>query len=151
MSTNSSPEITNISRKNQIPQPGQHSNNNQQAPGYDKSARNLAQKNTKPDIGTSQPPFGLSWLQAAQVLSLFREGFTPQFPFVTVGSHHTAESLHKDSPLLFRAIMMAAAPLSEARVAKTRRNILAYLSFRVMVEEDKTLDILQGVLVIIAW
>ncbi|KAG6982847.1 hypothetical protein FocnCong_v006960 [Fusarium oxysporum f. sp. conglutinans] len=47
--------------------------------------------------------------------------------------------------------MIAAAPLSEAGVAKARRNILEYLSFRVMVEEDKTLDILQGVLVIIAW
>ncbi|KAF5542849.1 c6 transcription [Fusarium napiforme] len=47
--------------------------------------------------------------------------------------------------------MIVAAPLSEAEVAKARRNILAYLSFRVMVEEDTALDILQGVLVIVAW
>ncbi|KAF5535642.1 hypothetical protein FPHYL_13149 [Fusarium phyllophilum] len=159
MGTNSSPESTILSHRNRVQQPGRDSDNNQEELGYDKSSRNAAQtnKNTNTntninlDRGTSQPPFGLSWPQAAQVLSLFHEEFTFQFPFVTVGSHHTAESLHKGSPFLFRAIMIAAAPLSEAEVAKARRNILAYLSFRVMVEQDKTLDILQGVLVIIAW
>ncbi|KAF5666186.1 c6 transcription [Fusarium circinatum] len=150
MDTNTSPELTALSHRNRAQQPGRDSDNNQQVLGYDKSSRNSTQTNTISDRGTSQPPFGLSWPQAAQVLSLFHEEFTSQFPFVTVGSHHTAESLHKSSPFLFRAIMIAAAPLSEAEVAKARRNILAYLSFRVMVEEDKTLDILQGVLVIIA-
>ncbi|KAF5602985.1 uncharacterized protein FSUBG_7442 [Fusarium subglutinans] len=151
MDTITSPELTALSHRNRAQQPGRDSDNNQQVLGYDKSSRNSAQTNTISDRGTSQPPFGLSWPQAAQVLSLFHEEFTSQFPFVTVGSHHTAESLHKSSPFLFRAIMIAAAPLSEAEVAKARRSILAYLSFRVMVEEDKTLDILQGVLVIIAW
>ncbi|EGU75989.1 hypothetical protein FOXB_13498 [Fusarium oxysporum f. sp. conglutinans Fo5176] len=145
------PRRINHGNGNRVQQPGRDSNNNQKELGYNNSARNPTQTNTSSDRGTSQPPFGLSWPQAAQVLSLFHEGFTSQFPFVTVGSHHTAESLHKDSPFLFRAIMIAAAPLSEAGVAKARRNILEYLSFRVMVEEDKTLDILQGVLVIIAW
>ncbi|KAF5575207.1 hypothetical protein FPCIR_13257 [Fusarium pseudocircinatum] len=149
--TKSSQDFTVLSHRNRAQQPGRDSDNNQEELGYDKSSRNPTQANANADRGTSQPPFGLSWPQAAQVLRLFHEEFTSQFPFVTVGSHHTAESLHKSSPFLFRAIMIAAAPLSEADVAKARRNILAYLSFRVMVEEDKTLDILQGVLVIIAW
>ncbi|KAF4499726.1 hypothetical protein FAGAP_4091 [Fusarium agapanthi] len=151
MDTNSSPEFTVLSHRTRAQQPGRDSDDNQQGLGYDKSSRNPTQTNTNSDRGTSQPPLGLSWPQAAQVLSLFHEEFTSQFPFVTVESHHTAESLHKSSPFLFRAIMIAAAPLSEAEVAKARRNILAYLSFRVMVEEDETLDILQDVLVIIAW
>lgn len=150
MGTNSSPEFTILSHMNRAQQPGRDSDNNQEEL-YDKSARNPTQTNTISNRGIPQAPFGLSWPQAAQVLSLFHEEFTSQFPFVTVRSHHTVESLQKGSPFLFRAIMIAAAPLSEAEVAKARRNILAYLSFRVMVEEDKTLDILQGVLVIIAW
>ncbi|KAJ4028707.1 hypothetical protein NW752_000969 [Fusarium irregulare] len=32
-----------------------------------------------------------------------------------------------------------------------KRNVLAYLGYRTLVEEDMTLDILQGILVIIAW
>ncbi|KLP06032.1 uncharacterized protein FFB20_14090 [Fusarium fujikuroi] len=149
--TNSSPEFTILSHRNRAQQPGRDSDNNQEELGYDRSARNPTQTNTNSNRGIPQAPFGLSWPQAAQVLSLFDEEFTSHFPFVTVGSYHTAESLHKGSPFLFRAIMIAAAPLSETEVAKARRNILAYLSFRAMVEEDKTLDILQGVLVIIAW
>ncbi|KAF5593648.1 hypothetical protein FPANT_5090 [Fusarium pseudoanthophilum] len=140
--TKSSQEFAILSHRNRAQQPGRDSDSNQEELGY---------ANTDADRGTSQPPFGLSWPQAAQVLRLFYGEFTSQFPFVTIGSHHTAESLHKSCPFLFRAIMIAAAPLSEAEVAKARRNILAYLSFRVMVEEDKALDILQGVLVIIAW
>ncbi|KAF5721351.1 hypothetical protein FMUND_3661 [Fusarium mundagurra] len=151
MGTKSSQEFTILSHRNRAQQPGRDSDNNQEELGYDKSSKDPTQTNTNSGRGTSQPPFGLSWPQAAQILRLFHEEFTSQFPFVTVGSHHTAESLHKSSPFLFRAIMIAAAPLPEAEVAKARRNILAYLSFRVMVEEDKTLDILQGVLVIVAW
>ncbi|SPJ73708.1 uncharacterized protein FTOL_03438 [Fusarium torulosum] len=47
--------------------------------------------------------------------------------------------------------MLVAAPLLESKVAKNKRNTLAYLGYRSLVEEDKTLDILQGVLVIVAW
>ncbi|KAF5650991.1 hypothetical protein F52700_226 [Fusarium sp. NRRL 52700] len=151
MGTDSSTEFPILSHRNRAQQPGRDSDNNQEELGYDKSSRNSTRTNANADRATSQPPFGLSWSQSAQVLSLFHEGFTSQFPFVTVGSHHTAESLHRSSPFLFRAIMIAAAPLSETELAKARRNILAYLSFSVMVEEDKTLDILQGLLVIIAW
>ncbi|RGP72314.1 c6 transcription [Fusarium sporotrichioides] len=32
-----------------------------------------------------------------------------------------------------------------------KRNVLAYLGYRTLVEEDKTMDILQGLLVIVAW
>ncbi|KAM0200198.1 hypothetical protein ACHAPQ_004964 [Fusarium lateritium] len=47
--------------------------------------------------------------------------------------------------------MLVAAPFSESRAVKNKRNTLAYLGYRSLVEEDKTLDILQGVLVIVAW
>ncbi|KAF0637107.1 hypothetical protein FPSE5266_03915 [Fusarium pseudograminearum] len=32
-----------------------------------------------------------------------------------------------------------------------KRNVLTYLGYRTLVEEDKTLDILQGILVMVAW
>lgn len=68
-----------------------------------------------------------------------------------IRSDVTAESLYKGNPFLFRAVMLVAAPLSEPRIIKMKRNVLAYLGYRTLVEEDKTLDILQGMLVIVAW
>ncbi|KAF4458012.1 hypothetical protein F53441_166 [Fusarium austroafricanum] len=46
--------------------------------------------------------------------------------------------------------MMVAAPLPEPKVIKITRNTLAYLGYGVMVEGEETLDMLQGVLVVIA-
>lgn len=47
--------------------------------------------------------------------------------------------------------MLVAAPLPEPRVEKMKRNTLAYLSHQMLVEEAKRLELLQGLLVVIAW
>ncbi|KAM5376864.1 hypothetical protein ACJZ2D_005351 [Fusarium nematophilum] len=47
--------------------------------------------------------------------------------------------------------MLVAAPLPAQRVAKMKRNTLAYLGYRMLVESEKTLDLLQGLLVVLAW
>ncbi|KAH7193015.1 uncharacterized protein B0J16DRAFT_69261 [Fusarium flagelliforme] len=109
-------------------------------------------QNTNSNLPTvSQPLFGFSWPQVSQILDLFRKEYIPRFPFVLISSHQTAQSLYKDNPFLFRAVMLVVAPVSEIRICKMKRNVLAYLGYRTLVEEDMTLDILQGILVIIAW
>ncbi|KAL2687484.1 hypothetical protein Neosp_005045 [[Neocosmospora] mangrovei] len=47
--------------------------------------------------------------------------------------------------------MLVASPLPRSRVVKMKRNALAYLGYRMLVEEEKTLDLLQGLLVVAAW
>ncbi|KAJ4267475.1 hypothetical protein NW762_003582 [Fusarium torreyae] len=47
--------------------------------------------------------------------------------------------------------MLVAAPLPGPKIAKMKRNALAFLGYRTLVEEEQTLDILQGILVIMAW
>ncbi|CEF75344.1 unnamed protein product [Fusarium graminearum] len=125
-------------------------NDNQQTLEPGKITEHTQNTNSKTPE-TLQPPFGLSWLQATQILNIFRQEYTSQFPFVLIRSDVTAESLYKGNPFLFRAVMLVAAPLSEPRIIKMKRNVLAYLGYRTLVEEDKTLDILQGILVIVAW
>lgn len=70
---------------------------------------------------------------------------------MTVKEDTTAEYLYKEKPFLFRAIMLVASPLPRTRVVKMKRNTLAYLGYRMLVEEEKTLDLLQGLLVVAAW
>lgn len=97
------------------------------------------------------PPLGLSWDQATRILAIFRKHYMPVFPFVIVEDAAVSQQLHTERPFLFRAIMLVAAPLSVPRIVKMKRNVLAYLSQQIFVEEKRTLDLLQGLLVCIAW
>lgn len=47
--------------------------------------------------------------------------------------------------------MLAAAPLPRPRIANIRSEVLAYLGHRMLLENEETLDLLQGILVIVMW
>ncbi|KAF9882407.1 hypothetical protein CkaCkLH20_00443 [Colletotrichum karsti] len=100
---------------------------------------------------SSAPPFGLSWRQAGYILDDFRNLFTPNFPFVVVDRKTTARDLLDEKPFLFRAIMLVAAPLPRSRAAEIRDEVLAYLGRRMLLEDEESLDILQGIMIIIMW
>ncbi|UNI15690.1 hypothetical protein JDV02_002201 [Purpureocillium takamizusanense] len=97
------------------------------------------------------PVYGLTWPQAERILDIFRTKLMPNFPFVIVQAHTTAKTLLEEKPFLFRAVMLAAAPLPPPRLAKMKRSVLAYLGQHVLVEEERKLDLLQGLLVCLAW
>ncbi|KAJ6443369.1 fungal transcriptional regulatory protein [Purpureocillium lavendulum] len=99
----------------------------------------------------SVPVFGLTWPQVERILDIFRAKYMPKFPFVIVQQHTTARTLFEQKPFLFRAIMLAAAPLPASRLIKMKRNVLAYLGQHMLVEEERKLDLLQGLLVCLAW
>ncbi|KAF4973384.1 hypothetical protein FZEAL_9342 [Fusarium zealandicum] len=99
----------------------------------------------------SSPPFGLTWTQATQILANFQLEYTLRFPFIRISQDIRAEELYNYQPFLFRAIMLIAAPVPLQRLVKMKRNTLAYLGYRMLVEEEKSLDLLQGLSVVIAW
>lgn len=55
------------------------------------------------------PPYGLSWTQAELVLTAYKADFLPVFPFVVPPSG-PARLLWRTRPLLFRAVVLVAAP-----------------------------------------
>ncbi|KAK2730485.1 tRNA processing endoribonuclease [Colletotrichum kahawae] len=97
------------------------------------------------------PPFGFTWAQASFILSDFRDKFTPNFPFVIIDRQTSPQDLLREKPFLFRAVMLAAAPLPRPRIADIRSDVLAYLGHRMLLENEETLDLLQGILVIVMW
>ncbi|KAI1372905.1 hypothetical protein F4677DRAFT_431152 [Hypoxylon crocopeplum] len=99
----------------------------------------------------SQPGFGLSWDQADQAVFDFRIKFTPFFPFVALDPDVSAQELLSKKPLLFRAIMLAAAPLTLAKQREMKRSMQAYIGQHLLVMEERDLGMLQGLLVFIAW
>lgn len=90
---------------------------------------------------------------AVQLLNLYRNEHIPYFPFVLV-PHISASKFQKDRPFLFKTIAVAAGyqfgpcPKPFADFAK---DIFRELSERVLIKGEKNLDLLQGLLVTIAW
>ncbi|KAI1136177.1 hypothetical protein F5Y05DRAFT_405463 [Hypoxylon sp. FL0543] len=99
----------------------------------------------------AQPGFGLTWSQAEQAVYDFRTKFMPFFPFVVLDPDVSAQSILAKKPLLFRAIMLAAAQLTLAKQREITKSILAYIGHRLLLLEERDLGLLQGLLVFIAW
>lgn len=93
----------------------------------------------------------LSAQGAEDALNLFKQTFTPQFPFVVIRPSITANDLKLERPFLFLTIVTAA---SYANVPLQRRlasNVIESISATVARGEFATLDMLQGLIVFLAW
>ncbi|TQV93923.1 hypothetical protein V2A60_003920 [Cordyceps javanica] len=100
---------------------------------------------------TQPPPLGLTWPQAERILAIYRDTCLYNFPFVWIPGYMTAQELCESKPCLFRAVMLSSAPLPVAKLKKMKRNVIAYISQHMLVEEERSLDVLQGLLIVIAW
>jgi len=81
----------------------------------------------------------------------YRVKFMPQFPFVIIDSGLGARDLFIKKPFLFRIIMLVAIRVPLARRKSMKRSVMAYLGQHLLVEEERSLDLLQGLLVFLAW
>jgi hypothetical protein len=63
----------------------------------------------------------------------------------------SARDLCTDNPFLCRAIMVVASCKNVARQIVLRKDFLRELCEKVLIESQKSLDILQGLLVFVAW
>ncbi|KUI72520.1 hypothetical protein VM1G_08403 [Cytospora mali] len=120
-------------------------------PHFQKQEQQQRQDNSGIQGPSPQPGYGLTWHLANDALENFRTNFVPNFPFVVVSLDLTAQELHTKKPFLFRAIMFVAADLPPTRHKALKRGILAYLGHRLLVNGERDLDLLQGLLVFIAW
>jgi hypothetical protein len=97
------------------------------------------------------PPNGLTWREANAVLDLYRERWLPSFACVPISRGITAQDLLSERPFVFRAVMLIAAPLPVPRLEKMKRNVLAFLGHRLLVGNQRTLDLLQGLMIVLIW
>ena len=90
--------------------------------------------------------------QEAEILLLeFKKNMTEQFPFVVIDSDSTSQSLHNERPLLWKAIMVAASHGNSDRQMALGATLLEDLTTRLLLKAEKSLDLLQALLVFIAW
>jgi hypothetical protein len=85
------------------------------------------------------------------LLSKFHDRLAPKVPFVVIPSHVTAEGLHKENPMVYLTIMLAASYNDQQIQQKLEKLVLEYLTQKAILEGKKSLDLLQGLLICISW
>lgn len=73
------------------------------------------------------------------------------FPFVIIPDNMTAEELKRARPYLHRVILWAAAPPARSLRGEYGKELLRELSDRLFVEGEKSLDLLQGIIILVGW
>jgi len=89
--------------------------------------------------------------EAEQLISVFRAHMAPQFPFVVVPPHMRARKLCAGNPFLYRAVVVVASCRDVAGQVVWRKDFMRHLCEQVLMGSQKSLDILQGLLVFITW
>ncbi len=75
----------------------------------------------------------------------------PQFPFVLIPETMTASAMYAEKPHLFWIIMAAVVPQTDTTHADIKIWFRRYLAEHLIVRQEKSLDLLQAILVHLAW
>lgn len=88
--------------------------------------------------------------EAERLLSIYSEVLGTVFPFV-VPPKENAATMRRDRPYLFKAMVMAATYKNRELQKQRATEFMTSLSLAVFLRGEKTLDMLQSLLVHIAW
>ena len=89
--------------------------------------------------------------EAEMMLLEFKTNMTQQFPFVVIPSDNTSQHLHHERPLIWKAIVVAASHENSSRQLALGDELMEDLTTRLLFKAEKSLDLLQALLVFIAW
>lgn len=95
--------------------------------------------------------FNIPWPQADEILHVFQQKYAHHFPFVVLENGISAHQLEQRQPFTFKAIMIIATPLPWLITTAMRDSFFANLGQRLFTEKDFDLDLLQCILLCIAW
>lgn len=108
----------------------------------------------QPEEGWGPWPWDSPWplpSEAGVLLAHFQEHYAKLYPFVLIPEGITDTQLKEQRPFLWKAVMMISCFFDGARQVKLGREMLADVSRATVVEGQKSLDLLQGLQLLIAW
>ncbi|ESU11670.1 hypothetical protein FGSG_12782 [Fusarium graminearum PH-1] len=97
------------------------------------------------------PGFRISHQQASERLALYTRDYVPHFPFVPLPGAITSQELYIESSLLFWTILAVVSPLEDKVQMEFKAWFRKYLAEHVIVRQEKSVDILQAILVYLGW
>jgi len=89
--------------------------------------------------------------EADMLLSRYCRLMAPTFPFVLVPAHATAQSLASDHPVMLQAIITVAFYHDYPQQQNLVKQFMKSVGERMFISNEKSLDLLQGILIVTAW
>lgn len=102
-----------------------------------------------PTSATSQDG-GLSLAEAEETLRMFKDQFLPFFPFIYITPDTTATQLQQRLPFLWLNIVTVCAK-SQLKKTAFSQKIKEYLAQKIVVDLDRNIDLLLGLLAYLGW
>lgn len=93
----------------------------------------------------------MTFYEADRALNIYRSLYAPYFPFVTIPVMATAYDLYEKTPFLFRTIVSVSAPQAPNTQSDFKEWFRRYIAEHVVVNNERRLEILQALLVHMAW
>ncbi|KAK0392250.1 hypothetical protein NLU13_1746 [Sarocladium strictum] len=85
------------------------------------------------------------------LLAIYRRRLSPQFPFVVVPDDLSATELQRTRPFLAKSIRMVASLKNRRSMWNQSRLLLRHISDSMFMRPDKSLDLLQGIIVFLGF
>lgn len=104
-----------------------------------------------PSAHVSDESFYADEQKAQLVLNIYREKFTPHFPFVVVPQNVTPPELRQSKPFLYRVIMTVACQRSSTHQQTLSELVKNDYIQRILVNGEQSFDLLQGLLIFLGW
>lgn len=89
--------------------------------------------------------------EAQMMLTKYHGIFEHLFPFVPVPRNVTTGALRSRRPILWKALMMVCTYMDATRQRKLGEELLGEITRMAFVDGEKSLDLLQGLLLLVAW
>lgn len=96
------------------------------------------------------PGFEIPFVEADQVLQEYMTVMLPQFPFVPLPCHN-AYDMFKDKPLLLKTILWVCRPPKPEASAAFESRLRQHIAHQTVVLGNKSLELVQTILVFLAW
>lgn len=96
------------------------------------------------------PGFEIPFLEADRVLQEYMTSMLPQFPFVPLPCHN-AYDMFKDKPLLLKTILWVCRPPGSETYAAFERWLRQHVAHQTVVLGNHSLELVQTILVFLAW
>ena len=93
----------------------------------------------------------LSTDTAESLLDIYKEKMTPHFPFVIIPPETSAESLRREKRFLFLAILASASFADMPLQRRLGMEVKTAVASRMIVNGEMSFELLQGLLVYLAW
>lgn len=99
----------------------------------------------------SFPGFEMTYADAESILNLYRMQLAAHCPFVIVPPEITAQELRHEKPFLFMSVITAGSYQNLPLQRALGEEIIKYLSVHLLLRGEKSLELLQGLLVYLFW